>query len=305
MKFRRATLEDKTRIEENWRRIFAADDGGHSDFYFTHAYQANQSYLLCDDNDELISTCQVHTKTLVLNDKPLQVSLIVGVFTCEPYRKQGYMKILLNKVLDILEHRDLFTLIQAYNPDLYRSYGFEPIYHRQVFLLNPKMIPVVSPKGVNSMVSAQDLHALYERFTAHFTGYVKRSVKDFSLLQHEVASQKGQILGVYEDNHLEAYGVVFFEPKQIIVDEVVYTNAKSLVKLLNALSNLNLPIELRVSEKETLQKLFPHAQIKQEVYTFAKLNDAKLFNELYKSNVKTVTEAFFIAEKPLWIRENQ
>lgn len=305
MKFRRAYLEDKARLETEWRRIFAHDDGGHSDFYFAHAYQANQSYLLCDDHDELISACQAHTKTLMLNEKPLQVSLIVGVFTVEKYRNQGYMHQLLSQVLDILKHRDLITLIQAYNPDVYLKYGFEPIYHRNHFTLQPKQIPVISPKGVNSLVSASDLCALYERFTAHFTGYARRTEKDFQLLQQEVASQKGQILGVYDENRLEAYGVVLFEHNTVVLDEVVYTSAKSLVKLLNALSNLNQSIELRVSEKESLQKIFPQAQVQPEVYTFAKLNDPKLFNELFKSNVKSASEAFFLAEKPLWFRENQ
>ena len=91
-RLRRAKDEEKALIYRWWKGIFAEDDGGHSDYYFEHYYQSKQSYALVDDKDELISSCQVHTKTLMFNQKPLQVSLIVGVFTLPKYRKQGYMK---------------------------------------------------------------------------------------------------------------------------------------------------------------------------------------------------------------------
>lgn len=305
MKFRKARLEDKDLIEKSWREIFAQDDGGHSDFYFQHAYQASQSYLWLSDEGELVSSCQVHTKTLMLNDKPLQVSMIVGLFTFPKYRKQGHMKAFLTQVLDILEHRDLITLIQAYDPNLYLPYGFEPIYHQKVFTLMPEQVPVMSPQGVSFQATAQELFDLYRHFTSHFTGYCRRELSEFTLLQHEIAAQGGRIISVKGESGIDAYATLLISQTEVIIEEMVYLNAHSVLKLLNAITSLNLPIQIHVSAKEDLLKIFPLAHVDTHEYTYARLNDATLFNELYKVNAKKASDAFLIAKKPLWIRENQ
>lgn len=305
MIIRKATEKDKARVESAWRSIFSHDDNGHSDYYFKFAYDEDQSYLLTSDQDELISAAQVHTKTLVLAKKVIEVSFIVGILTLPAYRKQGYMKKLLTKILEIEERKHHFTFIQAYDPTLYLPYGFEPIYERSIYSLEPSQVPVLSPSGVNYKVEESDLLALYKKFIKHFDGTIRRDLEDFKRLSLEITAQGGKIIGFINNNVLEAYACILFENGKVIIDEVVYLNANALLKLLNSITSINKPIEIRVSPKENLKKILPLASVENDVYTFVRLNDAKLFNELYKVNVSTAKEAFLLAEKSLWIRENQ
>jgi predicted acetyltransferase len=302
---RKAKLEDRQRIEKAYRDIFSHDDGGHSDFYFKEAFELHNCFILVDEHDELYSACQVHTKTLILASKPLRASMIVGLFTLEKHRHQGYMKELLTKVIDVLSHQELITLIQSYVPNIYQAYGFEAIYFRQHLTLNPKDIPVVSPSGTTTLVEAQDLLNLYKTFVSRFDGYHRRALADFEKLKHEVAAQNGKLIAYGSNQGLEAYACVFFEKDKVVIDELIYMNAQALMKVLNTVTSLNQVIELRISHKEQLLKLFPKAKSENIQYTYARLNSAKHFNELYHANVRSIQEAFSLAEKPLWFRENQ
>lgn len=305
MKIRLAREDERPLITRYWKEIFAHDDGGHSDFYFALSYQSKQSYCLVDDKDQIVSSCQVHTKTLDFNGKPLQVSFIVGVFTLPQHRGQGYMRILLEEVLDILSHRDLLTFIQGYDPELYTSFGFEKIYYRSNYTILPRQLPILSPQGVTTNLSAQEMLDLYQSFTSHFTGYAKRSLLDFQLLLQENHAMGGRVLAYHKQGKLEAYAFIYPHRDYLELDEVIYLNAMSLMTLLSSLSSANLPLKLSVSSKEDLTKILPGIRVETFPYTNVRLNDVALFNELYKVRVVNVQEAFTFARKPLWFRENQ
>ena len=304
-RLRRAKDEDKALVYRWWKGIFAEDDGGHTDYYFDQLYKLNQSYLLVDEQDELISSCQVHIKTLDFNGKPLQVSFIVGIFTLPKYRGQGYMKEMLNKVIDICEHRDLLTFIQGYNPDLYVPFGFEKIYRRNHYWLDILSLPTMSPMGVTYSCSALELRDLYRQYTKHFTGYAIRNTEDFNQLLLELNALGGKLIAYQDNGKLLAYAFVYAYSNHIEIEEMVYLNSKAMMSILASLKSLNLPIRLSVSEKEDLSRIFPYANCEQSEYTNVRVNDARLLNELFKLNIKS-SEAFFMAaEKPLWFRENQ
>jgi len=304
-RLRRAKDEDKALVYRWWKGIFADDDGGHTDYYFEHLYQTKQSYLLVDENNELISSCQVLTRILDFNSRPLQISFIVGVFTLPKYRGQGYMKELITKVLDILEYRDLLTIIQGYNPDLYVPFGFEKIYIRNHYWLDTLSLPTLSPMGVTYSCSAIELRDLYREFTRHFTGYVIRSTEDFNQILLELSALGGKLIAYQDNGKLLAYALVYAYSDHIEIEEMVYLNSKAMTSILASLKSTNLPIRLSVSEKEDLSRIFPYATLEKSEYTNVRLNDARLMNELFKLNIKTA-EAFFMAsEKPLWFRENQ
>ncbi len=305
MIIRKAQESDKERIEKAWRHIFADDDHGHSDFYFKFAYDPFQAFLLTTDQDELISCAQVHEKTLMFAGKALKVSFIVGLLTLPQYRRQGYMNKLLTEILEIQERKHHFTIIQAYDPTLYLKYGFEPIYDRVTYNIEPNQVPVISSVGISTQIQAEDMLKLYKQFTQHFDGYIRRDLVDFKKLQQEILAQGGKLVAYLQNGQLEAYGCVLFENGDVIFDEVVYLNANALLKCINAVTSLNKMIKIKVSPKENLKRILVNATSTSEVYTFVKLNDAKLFNELFKSNVTSAQEAFLLTQKPLWIRENQ
>lgn len=305
MKLRHAKAQEKQLIHRHWKEIFAHDDGGHTDFYFQHHYKPAQSFVLADDQDQLIASTQVHTKVLDFNGERFNASFLVGVYTLPEKRQQGHMHALLSQVLAVLEHRDVFSIIQGYTPDSYLKYGFKKVIQRQRYTLDFHHLPNLSNEGIHYTLEAAEALALYQQFTHHFTLFHHRSVLDMKgiLLEHKALS--GQLVAYRQDQTLSSYALCFEKDDVIEIEELVYLNAKALMHLLSALKLARKPIQLNVSLKEDLRALLPKATRLISDYTSLRLNDAKLFSQHVKSPINSIEEALLLAQNPLWFRENQ
>ena len=84
---------------------------------------------------------------------------------------------------------------------------------------------------------------------------------------------------------------------------MVYLDANSLIKLMNAAAKENPNLILEVSEAEDLSVAFPKA--KKAIYdsTMVRLNHPILFSKLYGHKVETVQEAFGLDDRPLNLNE--
>jgi len=305
MKLRQAKATEKQLIHRHWKDIFAHDDGGHTDFYFQQHYKANQSFVLADEQDHLIASTQVHTKVIDFNGEKFNASFLVGVYTLPEKRHQGHMHALLSQVLNVLEHRDVFSIIQGYTPDSYLKYGFKKVLQRQRYTLDFHQLPNLSSEGIEYTLDTNDAHHLYHRFTTHFTLFHHRSASDMKALLLEHKALQGQVVAYRPNQTLSSYALCFERDDVIEIDELVYLNAKALMHLLSALKLARKPIQLSVSLKEDLKSLLPKATLSVQDYTSLRLNDPKLLSQHLKSPINSVEEALLLAKKPLWFRENQ
>lgn len=90
--------------------------------------------------------------------------MILGVATLPSYRKRGCMHELMNDVLDEVEHRELVTLIQAYNPSMYIQFGFEMVYYRRRYTVQRSQIPTCSNEGLTYKIKSEDLLEVYTAY---------------------------------------------------------------------------------------------------------------------------------------------
>ena len=162
----------------------------------------------------------------------------------------------------------------------------------------------MSAAGVSTVVDPEAMKGLYESFIAHFNGAALRNLDDFNGLIEEVKAQKGRILTYTADNALKAYALVYPHTSHIDIDEIVYTDTKSLMTLLSALGNSNPRLLCRVSQAEDLSRLLPNCPMELKTYTAIRINDLALFNTHFKLNVKNTKEALHAFRAPFWIREN-
>ena len=304
MKLRLAKPNEERVIYNWWKEIFAFDDGGYTDYYFQHLYPQAKTYVLADEQDELVSCLNVHPKVIVMNGERFRASMIVGILTVPKHQHKGHMHELLNGVLKILSATELFTLIQAYKDGAYAPFGFEDAYFLRQFIIDQKYLPVMSAAGVSTVVDPEAMKGLYESFIAHFNGAALRNLDDFNGLIEEVKAQKGRILTYTADNALKAYALVYPHTSHIDIDEIVYTDTKSLMTLLSALGNSNPRLLCRVSQAEDLSRLLPNCPMELKTYTAIRINDLALFNTHFKLNVKNTKEALHAFRAPFWIREN-
>ena len=69
---------------------------------------------------------QIRYMDIMKDNERMNVGLIFGVATNKKYEGCGYMKQLMNHVLN--QYSKPFIFIQAYNWDIYKSFGFEEAY---------------------------------------------------------------------------------------------------------------------------------------------------------------------------------
>ena len=91
--------------------------------------------------------------------------------------------------------------------------------------------------------------------------------------------------------------------EQLKVQEMIYLDSMSLIKLCNAALQERKIVNLYVSEAEDLSKVFPEALKKSYPSAMVRLNDSKLFTKLFRKKIDTIEEAFAISHRPLNLNE--
>ncbi|MDY6035476.1 MAG: GNAT family N-acetyltransferase, partial [Bulleidia sp.] len=119
----KATKENTAEIKNLWKICFPQEDEGYIDYYFKNLFVPENCFIYVEDG-KVVSAMIKAPHAIMFNDKVLRTSMILGVATLPEYRKRGYMKRLMEIVLDACEHTELITLIQAYDQNLYTPYGF-------------------------------------------------------------------------------------------------------------------------------------------------------------------------------------
>ena len=297
-----ALTEEKNSIMNMWNKMFAFDDGGFTEHYFRYIYKPENCLVKVVDG-EIVSSLQRNPHVMMLNGKRISCHLIAGVATDMDYRKRGYMSELMNAVIDELSHKDLVTILQAYDPELYRKYGFEMVYYRNKYEFERNDFPKYSTEGVSKKVDYEQMVRVYKDFTKAFNGYLLRDVDYYKMLDLQVEQENGSIYTYYNGETLDGYMVCYYSSNGLEVDEIIYRNGGALAKLLSYACKQRPSVAVYVSEYENLKKLLPNAKVEKVNNMMVRINDVKLFEECFSINANDVNKAFKHGNKPLFIKE--
>ena len=88
----------------------------------------------------------------------------------------------------------------------------------------------------------------------------------------------------------------------LTLQEIVYLDSRSLMKILNHCLQLRFEAVVEVSEAEQLEKLFTKAEVKHKGNLMVRVNQKDLFQRLYGFKHQTVQQAME-TDKPLWYNE--
>lgn len=298
----KAEEKDKQEVYRMWKTIFAFDDGGYTDYYFKHLYRNEDTFITKLEN-EVVACCSKHKHTVMLHGHLIQCSMILAMAVKGKYRHQGMMHQMMDVLIDEIEHQELITMIQAYNPSLYEPFGFKTIYKRRRWTIKRNEVKRFKP-NVTKEVYAMDMLKLYGQFVSRFNGYVVLDLKYFEMLFKEVEAEGGIIIGMYQ-KQLEGYALLYSENKKVVIRECLYLNSRALMQMVNYALSLSNEIILETSNAENLMKLFPSSSFEEMDYTMVRLNNPQLFNRLYNCQVSTVEEAMTLKNLPLYMHENR
>ncbi|MEG0238947.1 GNAT family N-acetyltransferase [Anaerorhabdus sp.] len=290
-------------IKKMWYQCFPQEEEKYIEYYFDEIYKPENTVILIE-NGIVQSSLQRIPHEMMFNNRVIRTSMIVGVATLPQYQKQGNMKKLMQVAIDEIEHQELITCIQAYNPALYEPYGFKMVYNHKETTFTRNHVQKISNEGCSYNVSSEDMLQLYATFVKRFNGYYIRDVKNFNQMKKESAAQGGKILGYYnEKGHLQAYAVCLFTNKEVVMEECIYLNSLALTKLINLALQIRGIVKVHTSEVEDLRILYPGVEVKDYGFTMARVNDFDLFNRLYQVNATTIDEVFASSGRPLYMNE--
>ncbi len=238
--------EDKAEIFKLWQEYFYFDDGGYTDYHFQHDYFNVANYVLKEEG-KLISCLQVSQRQMVINDRVYDYDFIAGVITKKEYQHQGYMRKLLSAVLSRLQAP--LILIQAYNPEIYRSFGFIDVYYRKQLILPASDIAGL-PNDSRREVTLASLLELYQEFTADKNGYCLRDLAYYQRKQELWQAQGNLSYMIKIEDKLSAYCVYTETNAEINIEELVYLNDEAAYHTVSYLYNKGkrIIVELMASE---------------------------------------------------------
>lgn len=232
----KAIEKDLEAIQTLWVNSFYDEDEFTTNFYFNHLYIPENTYLLKYENT-LLSMLQVRYMDIYKDGIVLKAPLIFGVATPQKYQGCGYMKQLMNAVLN--ELATPFILIQAYNWDLYRSFGFSEAY--EIYQSTFKSQGEYDGDICNDTNHLLDL---YHDFVSDKDGYRIRDCKyyDEFLIPY---------LKPYSEIYANEDAYIIVDKDHTLVSECIYRNEKALISLLNRFESIQVNCNLTF-EKPTL-----------------------------------------------------
>lgn len=301
---REAELQEKALVYELWKKSWPSKNDNDTAYYFKHHFQEG-TCIVVEEDGRVVSSLMSHPHVLQFNGMRLNVTQFMGVATLADYRRRGNMRELMESALDEAGHNTLITLIHAFYPKLYERFGFQVIYERKTYSIHDQDLKNIKPLRTTTQATAQELYQAYRRFTLHFDGYCERSITYY---EHLLAMVKAGFkhFVAYRDKNNEITGYLIYEVSRndLFVREAIYSNALSLQRMMKSIIGEKEYLYLEVSANEQIEKIFPLAVGKRNGYMMARVNHVPLFNKLFSTNIKNVSEAYDLLKKPLWIHED-
>lgn len=300
----KAVKEDLAELRELWKICFPDEDPGFLEFFGKNRWDPSYCYVSKEDG-KIVSTLTRIPHAIMFNGKVLSVSMITAVATLPDYRNRGYMHELLRTVTDACEHSELLTFIKTEEPALYEPFGFRSAFPRNAYMIRRRDLKRVSPFGIAYEVKALDMLKVYSAYIRRFNGFYTRDLRDFVTYRKEIISTGGKIIGYFNSHdRIDGYAAVRMQGTNLYVDELVYLDSVSLVKLLNACLAERPYVHFHTSGAENLDPMFPNAEKKKYDSVMVRINNFELFNKLFGADATNVSQALSISKKPLNMNES-
>lgn len=297
---RTAREEERGAIRQIWKKAFAADDGGYTDFYFHTLFCAERT-LVNEVGGKIASVLELRPHTLCLGDKRIGCFLIEGVATVPELQHRGYMRQLMERALEISDRQVLVTLVQEYAKGLYEPFGFVPTYFAREYTFPSRDYPNYEHSEVREGAAVKDLELIYQRFLGHFQGYYALTKQRYPDYLEQLRYEQGCLYAYYKQGSLKGYYAGYRTGQKLRIDELMYDNGEALAKLLAHAASAAAEVTVRVSAREDLSHFLPRAAMTMRQETLVRINDPELFRKCFQLGNGSIDALW--AAKPLYLRE--
>lgn len=232
MNCRLANSEDLSCLKELWYECFLEHDSKASiDYYFENSFDLEHTFVL-EVAGEIVTSLQLNQHYLIKDKLIEPVSFIIGVATFNKHRKKGYMRILLEYAINYARdnYQQNYMILQAYNWDIYRPFGFEERYYKSnnnYQIAELEKYPIVELHEFDDVM----LLEIYQEYTKNFDGYKQRDEKYFVEMM-----KANQVDGVKLAMSEQAYIFYSQDADVLIASEVAFKTREDLFSLLKTVA---------------------------------------------------------------------
>ena len=229
---RKLRSEEHIRTRRLWEEIFTEDTPQFLDYYYSVKATNNEIYVI-EDGDEIVSMVHLNPYQMRVEDKLYHTHYIVAVATKESYRKQGFMRLLLNHVMQVLTDRgEPFAFLMPADEAIYKPFGFEFIYEQKREKVSGKKCEDGTLEVVEA--SSEQCKAIAEFANEMLKSYnvvTWRGEEYYKMILSEQVSENGGILFAKRYGKIEGvfcYACIGEEDKQFVIREPIFQNEQDL-----------------------------------------------------------------------------
>lgn len=273
-----ANEEDLENIKDIWLNTFEDENLDSTEFYFNECYKKENTYLL-KNNGNIISGCQIVPMTLHFGKIDEVVYFILGVFTINSFEKQGCMKKLLNEVLNLDKYKDKKIYLQAYHPEIYKSFGFQPSHYHQRIIVSSEYYQRFD---IDHKIKDHDsLIDIYNDFVKNFDEYRVRDNHYYQWLTKRCAAFGEEIYVFKYDDIIDGYLIYKSEDNNLYVSELVYLSQSGLNRMIATLCKESEKVIIECDLKAHIIGECEEVVTMLSNYEYQQKRENKYINEVY------------------------
>ena len=115
-------------------------------------------------------------------------------------------------------------------------------------------------------IANADLLELYQYYTKYFNGYFVRNEAYYEQMKQHLRAIDGRYIGVYDaQGELRASVRMSSKSQEAMIDEIVYKDTASILKLLSFVLSQYSSLQLHMSLVEDIKKIVPEALVSKQV----------------------------------------
>ncbi len=217
--------KDITKIRELWEYCFD-DLPEFVEWFFENRYRSEYA-LASYDGDNVRSALQLLPYTILLRDKQMDTSYLVGMSTWPEYRGRGDAAALIRHALETMRARqEWVSILLPFRYDFYRKYGWEICYEHLMYkgpndmFSNPGRISgEIIPVSVDKI---NILNECYREFMKNYNGYVIRKKDDWERVLGELYIENGSGYIVYDKGKAGGYVLFNITNRELRIRELIY-----------------------------------------------------------------------------------
>ena len=220
--------EEKILTKPLYQEAFFEDSAGFVKYYYSEKIKDNR--ILADIEESVRSMIMLNPYTISVFNKKYCLDYIVAVATKKEYKRQGYMRRLLDKTLiDMNEIKVPFTYLIPANKDYYLPFDFSFVARKNEYNVDLSDYKKSVIRGVKLDIGAAEkiLDFISTEVSKSNDVYTYRDIRYFERELKEIASENGFINIYLDGDDIVAYesfwGIEKVELKERIVASDIAT----------------------------------------------------------------------------------